>query len=433
MEKKLEEALVQHIGQRALPLNGPDDLDVLVQAIGDRKYVLLGEASHGTSEFYQLRTALTRKLIEQKGFSLIAVEGDWPSCFEVNRFVKRLPQAKATARDVLAGFDRWPSWMWANEEVEELVHWLRGHNEGKSGAEQVGFYGLDLYSLWESLEAIERYLREEGTPEQLALAQQAFACFDAYDREGQNYGVSAAFYGESCQENVVKLLKALHEARARDAAASEEALSAELNALAAVGAEDYYRTMVRHDAESWNIRDRHMAEVLRRLADHHGPDAKIIVWEHNTHIGDARATDMAADGMVNVGQLVREVHGEADSFAIGFGTYRGTVIAASRWGAPLAAMPVPAAQPGSWEALVHRAGARDQILLLSQEDEMLGHEVLGHRAIGVVYRPSYERGNYVPSVMARRYDAFVHVDESHALRPLTIQSAAPEAEAAPQF
>ncbi len=202
---------------------------------------------------------------------------------------------------------------------------------------------------------------------------------------------------------------------------SEAALSAELNALVAVNAEDYYRTMVRHDAESWNVRDRHMVEALRRLADHHGPDAKVIVWEHNTHVGDARATDMLADGMVNVGQLVREAHGEADVFAIGFGTYRGTVIAATSWGAPMATMQVPPAQPGSWEELMHRAGAHDQILLLRKEDPILGHEVLGHRAIGVVYRPAHERGNYVPSLMARRYDAFVHVDESHALHPLTIK------------
>jgi erythromycin esterase-like protein len=418
---KVEDAIVEQIRQQAVQLSTPEDLDVLVEAIGDKKYVLLGEATHGTSEFYKLRMELSRKLIETKGFSFIAVEGDWPSCYEINRYVKQYKDAKPSSREVMETFNRWPTWMWANEEVGELMEWLNQHNANKPMEERVGFYGLDVYSLWESLEEIERYLQEKGTPEQLAQARKAFECFDSYEKEGQNYGVSAAFYGESCKDEVVKLLQALHAKRVRYEEDSEAALSAELNALVAVNAEDYYRTMVRHDADSWNIRDRHMVEALRRLVDHHGPDAKVIVWEHNTHVGDARATDMLADGMVNVGQLVREAQGEADVFAIGFGTYRGTVIAATSWGAPMATMQVPPAQPGSWEELMHRAGAHDQILLLSKEDPILGHEVLGHRAIGVVYRPNHERGNYVPSLMARRYDAFVHVDESHALHPLTIK------------
>ncbi|MDR6881514.1 erythromycin esterase-like protein [Bacillus sp. 3255] len=421
MNTDIHEVIVEQIKQQSVRLESADDLDTLIEAIGDKKYVLLGEASHGTSEFYKLRTELSRKLIQDKGFTFIAVEGDWPSCYEVNRYVKHYKNAKPSARETLESFNRWPTWMWANEEVIELADWLKQHNADKPVNERVGFYGLDVYSLWESLAEIERYLQESGTPEQLDLARRAFACFDAYDEEGQNYGVSAAFYGESCQDEVVKLLQELHAKRVRYDEDSEAALSAELNALVAVNAEDYYRTMVRHDAESWNVRDRHMTEALRRLAEHHGPDAKVIVWEHNTHIGDARATDMLADGMVNVGQLVREAHGEADVFAIGFGTYRGTVLAAKAWGAPVATMQVPAAQPGSWEELMHRAGAYDQILLLRREDPVLGHEVLGHRAIGVVYRPAYERGNYVPSVMAQRYDAFVHVDESHALHPLTIE------------
>jgi erythromycin esterase-like protein len=417
----VEEIIVEQISKDHIRLDSLDDLDVLIDAIGDKKYVLLGEATHGTSEFYKLRMALSRKLIETKGFSFIAVEGDWPSCYEVNRYVKDYKDAKPNVREVLETFNRWPTWMWANEEISELIGWLKQHNTGKPMEQKIGFYGLDVYSLWESLEEIERYLQKSGTPEQLALARKAFECFEPYEKEGQHYGVSAAFYGESCEEEVVKLLGELHANRMKYDEDREAALSAELNALVTVNAEHYYRTMVRHDADSWNIRDRHMASALRRLADFHGPDAKVIVWEHNTHIGDARATDMAEDGMVNVGQLVREAHGEADVFAIGFGTYRGTVIAAKSWGAPMATMQVPAAMPGSWEELLHRAGAHDQILLLRKEDPLLGQEVLGHRAIGVVYRPSYERGNYVPSVMARRYDAFVHVDESHALRPLTIE------------
>ncbi|MFC5447534.1 erythromycin esterase family protein [Paenibacillus aestuarii] len=417
----VQDVIVDQLAKQAIPLRTSDDLDVLLEAIGDKKVVLLGEATHGTSEFYKLRMELSRKLIEQKGFSFIAVEGDWPSCYEINRYVKQYADAKSDAREVLEGFDRWPTWMWANEEVLALIQWLRTHNAALPPERRVGFYGLDVYSLWESLQEIERYLQEHGTPEQLALVREAFECFEPYDKEGQHYGVSAAFYGESCEDDVLKLLAALHEKRMRYEHDREASLSAELNALVAVNAEHYYRIMVRDDVESWNIRDRHMTEVLRRLGEFHGPDAKVIVWAHNTHIGDARATDMADDGMVNVGQLVREAHGEADVFAIGFGTYRGTVIAAKSWGAPMEAMQVPAARKGSWEELLHRAGAQDQILLLNQEDPLLGHEVQRHRAIGVVYRPQYERGNLVPTVMARRYDAFVHIDESTALRPIAIK------------
>ncbi|UJF32161.1 erythromycin esterase family protein [Paenibacillus hexagrammi] len=417
-----EEWIVKQIEEKALPLESAESLNVLIDAVQDKHYVLLGEASHGTSEFYKWRMELSRKLIETKGFQFIAVEGDWPACYEVNRYIKQYPGAKSTAREALEAFDRWPTWMWANEETQELVEWLRQYNTGKPPEQQVGFYGLDVYSLWESIEEIERYLAEKGTPEQLAMAREAFECFESYEREGQYYGVSAAFYGESCKDEVVKLLRELHDKRVRLGSHDREAaLSAELNALTAVHAEDYYRTMVQHDAESWNIRDRHMVSALQRLTDFHGPDAKAIVWAHNTHVGDARATDMLADGMVNVGQLVREAHGEADVLVIGFGTYRGTVIAATSWGAPLATMQVPPAQRGSWEELLHRAGARDRILLLDKEDPMLGHETLGHRAIGVVYRAAYERGNYVPTVVARRYDAFIYIDESHALRPLHIQ------------
>jgi erythromycin esterase-like protein len=416
-----EQAIVEHIRKLAIRLNSKEDLNLLVDAIGDKSYVLLGEASHGTSEFYTIRAELTRRLIETKCFRFIAVEGDWPSCYEVNRYVKLYADALPSSRDVAASFNRWPTWMWANEEMLELIEWLRAYNAKLPETDRVGFYGLDVYSLWESLEEIIHYLEQKGTASELALAHQAFECFEPHGREGQTYGVAAAFLNDTCKDDVVQLLKQLQTKRAKYEKDSEAALNAELNALVAVNAEHYYATMVKHDSESWNIRDRHMAEVLERLVAFHAPGAKAIVWEHNTHIGDARETDMVQDDMVNVGQLVREAHGEADVFAIGFGSYRGTVIAAKAWGAPMLEIPVPPGMPGSWESLMHLAGAYDQILLLDREDPLLGHEPIGHRAIGVVYHPAYERGNYVPSVMARRYDAFVHVDVSHALRPLVLE------------
>jgi erythromycin esterase-like protein len=417
----IEDTIVTHIRKNAVRLNSPENLDFLIDAIGDKRFVLLGEASHGTSEFYTLRMELSRQLIEKKGFSFISVEGDWPSCYEVNRYIKHYDGAKSDIREVMASFNRWPTWMWANEETMKLAEWLKSYNLKKPVQERIGFYGLDMYSLWESMEEILHYLKRNGSNQELEIARRAFECFEPYGKEGQSYGVSAAFLGEGCQDEVVKLLKELQSKHAKYDQDNEATLSAELNALVAVNAERYYRTMVKHDAESWNIRDRHMVEALHRLATFHGPDAKIIVWEHNTHIGDARETDMAADGMVNVGQLLRESYGEDDVFAIGFGTYSGTVIAAESWGAPIKTMQVPPGRRGSWEELMHRAGAHDQILLLDREDPLLGHEMLGHRAIGVVYHPAYERGNYVPSVIARRYDAFVHVDESHALHPLAIE------------
>ncbi|KIL36554.1 protein-L-isoaspartate O-methyltransferase [Cohnella kolymensis] len=408
--------IVAEIRKRAVRLSSDDDLDTIIQAVGDADYVLLGEASHGTSEFYTIRAELSKRLIREKGFSFIAVEGDWPSCYTLNRYIKHYPDSADNVRDALLDFNRWPTWMWANLEIMDFAEWLYEHNQDRADGRQVGFYGLDVYSLWESMSEIVKHLENTGSPE-LETAKKAFSCFEPYSRDPQTYGVSAAFLSESCEDEVVKLLTELQTKRKRADQDSEAALSDELNALVAVNAERYYRAMVRGGPESWNIRDRHMGEALNRITTFHGTGAKAIVWEHNTHIGDARATDMAADGMVNVGQLVREEQGAHRVFAVGFGTHRGTVIAATEWGGEIREMPVPEAVSDSWEDLLHREGAHDKILVFDRKsDEFL--DTLGHRAIGVVYHPQYERGNYVPSIPAMRYDAFVYVDESKALAPL---------------
>ncbi|WP_245954516.1 erythromycin esterase family protein [Paenibacillus flagellatus] len=421
------EPIVDRIRRDSFRLNGPDDLDRIVEAAGNAKYVLLGEASHGTSEFYTLRTELTKKLVERKGFRFVAVEGDFPSCQAVNRYVK----GASGKPDWLASFDRWPTWMWANREIVALAEWMRGFNEARgfagasspSGTGDVGFYGIDVYSLWESMEETIRHLESTGAPE-AELARRAFSCFEPHLRDGQSYGVAAAFFSETCEDEVVKLLAALRTKRAAAENGDEGALGAEINALVAVDAERYYRSMVRGGEESWNIRDRHMVEALERIAAFYGPDAKAIVWEHNTHIGDARATDMADEGMVNVGQLLRERHGERDVFAVGFGTYEGTVIAARAWGAPIETMRVPPGVPGSWEHCMHLAGAWDKAIVFGG-DQPEFERPIPHRAIGVVYAPERERyGNYVPSVMADRYDAFVHVETTRALQPLEAEPAA---------
>ncbi|WP_336773456.1 erythromycin esterase family protein [Paenibacillus sp. MMO-58] len=410
------ESVVEKIKEYSIPLKSAGDLDPLIQAIGDADFVLLGEASHGTSEFYTWRTELSKRLIAEKGFSFIAVEGDWPSCYTLNRYVKQYNGAAPNPREALRDYNRWPTWMWANEEILQLTEWLHDYNRSQPLETKIGFYGIDVYSLWESMDEILKHLEKTGSPE-LDTARKAFACFDPYNREPQNYGVSAAFLSESCEEEVVQLLKDLQSKRQQSDIRDEALLSDELNALVAVNAERYYQSMVRGGPESWNVRDQHMVEALDSIKAFHGQGAKAIVWEHNTHIGDARATDMLEDGMVNVGQLVREKYGEDRVYAIGFGTHRGTVIASDQWGGEIKTMAVPEARKDSWEDLMHRAGAFDKFLLFNKQDFFIS-EPIGHRAIGVVYNPRRERGNYVPSVLPHRYNAFIHIEESHALSPL---------------
>ncbi len=417
------QAIIERIERSAVAIRGEDEYASLADAAAGARFVLLGEASHGTSEFYTGRAAITKRLIESHDVRFVAVEGDWPSCMALNRYIKRAPGAPATVREAMQAFDRWPTWMWANEEIAELVQWLRNFNDRlPEGEAKVGFYGIDVYSLWESLDEIIGYLEKKGSPA-LEQAKRAFACFEAHQRDEQSYAVSAGLYGEDCEDDVAALLAKVRRDRHAapvDPSDAEAALSAEVNALVGVNAEAYYRTMIHGDAESWNVRDRHMVDALDLVASFYGPAAKGVVWEHNTHIGDARATDMAREGMVNVGQLVREKYGETDVFAIGFGTYRGTVVAGSSWGAPLEIMTVPPGVEDSWERLLHDAGAFDKYVLLRDDPEPF-RVTIPHRAIGVVYDPRRERfGNYVPSVIADRYDAFVFYDESKALRPLEL-------------
>jgi erythromycin esterase-like protein len=302
-EAPATEDLIDQIRARERPLAGPDDLDPLLDRIGEARLVLLGEASHGTAEYYNWRAVLSRRLILEKGFSFLAVEGDWPACDLVDRFVKGFEDAGADAREALQAFDRWPTWMWANEEVAELADWLRGHNRSRPEADRVGFYGLDVYSLWDSLYAVLGYLRRVD-PQALDAARRAFRCFEPYGEDVQEYArATTGLVPESCEDEVVELLAQMRrKAPAYREDSREAAFRAEQNALVVKDAEAYYRAMIRGSAESWNIRDRHMTETLERLLRHHGPGTRAIVWEHNTHIGDARFTDMAEDGMVNVGQ-----------------------------------------------------------------------------------------------------------------------------------
>ncbi len=412
--------LVEAARQIAHPMEVSDDLDALVEQIGDAHFVFLGEASHGTSDFYKWRGLLSQRLIREKGFNFIAVEGDWPDCYRINHYVKGYPNAEESAYQVLKAFERWPTWMWANWEVVALVEWMR-HFNAQSGR-RVGFYGLDVYSLFESMQAIVGYL-EKKDPELAKVARQAYRCFEPYSEDPQAYAWSTRMVPETCEDEVVDLLREMSGRVVHYDGDPEAGFNAEQNALVMVDAERYYRAMVRSDQNSWNVRDIHMADTLDRLLQWHGSGAKAIVWAHNTHVGDARYTDMASAGMVNIGQLARERKGEDDVRLIGFGTHHGTVIAGKEWDAPMEVMGVPDAVETSWEDILHQIGQTAFYMPLRDKrgDKQFAAQ-RGNRAIGVVYNTEFERnGNYVPTQQPYRYDAFAFIDETQALHPLHIQ------------
>jgi erythromycin esterase len=421
-EPNSAEELAEDIRSISRPLDNSEDLEPLMQRIGNARYVLLGEASHGTAEYYDWRRRISQRLIREKEFSFIAVEGDWPDCYRVNRYVKGRPDSGKGAREVLYEFHRWPTWMWANDEVVDLAEWLRKHNDGLPEDRKVGFYGLDVYSLWESMEAVVEYLQNVD-PSAVDAARRAFECFEPFNYDPQEYARATVWVPVSCEEDVVGLLQELRrKAPVYQYDGGDEFFNAEQNSLVAKNAEKYYRTMVRGDSASWNIRDGHMVETLNRLVARHGPNCKAIVWEHNTHIGDARYTDMVGEGMFNVGQVVREQHADEGVVLLGFSSYRGTVIAGDYWGAAMRKMPVPPGRAGSWEEVLHEAIGADSLLIFDPKAEAQDLlEPRGHRAIGVVYRPDVEAyGNYVPTILPRRYDALAYFEESHALHPLHV-------------
>ncbi len=413
--------VIEAIKQGSYPLESKADLDPLFDRIADARIVMLGESSHGTHEYYQWRTNITRKLVEEKGFNFIAVEGDWPDCYRLNRYVKGYDTDNKGIFDVLHSFDRWPTWMWANREIMALAGWMQQHNKKLSANNKVGFYGLDVYSLWESMSSIMQYLKKTD-PAALKVAEEAFHCFEPYKKdEGHSYARATLLVPEACQQEVVQLLKEIQTKLPQYNTDHENVFSTEQNALVTVNAEKYYRAMIMGGPHSWNVRDRHMADTLERLLKFHGNNSKAVVWAHNTHIGDARATDMADEGMINIGELARTQHHEKGVVLVGFGSYKGTVTAGRNWGAPMQTMTMPEAMDGSWEYFLHKASAKNKLLLMDdfiRNDSMMENHI-GHRAIGVVYHPQYEKyGNYVPTILPLRYDAFIYLEETSALFPV---------------
>ena len=417
------EAIVDQIRKHTVKLDTAADLDPLMERIGDSQYVLLGEASHGTHDYYTWRTHITKRLIAEKNFSFVAVEGDWPDCYKLNRYIKGYPGSGADAKTVLQSFDRWPTWMWANWEVVALAEWMHKHNKLLPSNKKVGFYGLDVYSLWESMDAIMNYL-EKTDPMALKTAKKALNCFAPYiGQEGSMYGYASYMIDSSCEREVVDLLSEIIRKLPMYNTDHETVFSTEQNAFVAVNAERYYRTMIKDGAGSWNIRDNHMFDTLNRLVEFYGANSKVIVWEHNSHIGDARATDMRKDGFINVGQLVKEQHENKGVVRIGFGSYEGTVVAGRQWGGKMEKMKIPPAKKGSLEYLLHEIGSPNQLLLTENLKNIAAFsKPIDHRAIGVVYDPVHEKdGTYVPSYMTQRYEAFIFIDRSEALHPLHIK------------
>lgn len=414
-----------NITAHAQPLSGEAaDYDRLLDEIGNARLVLIGEGSHGTEEFYRERATITRRLIEERGFDAVAAEADWPDAFRINRYVRGTSDDR-TPLDALDDFTRFPQWMWRNTVVLDFMGWLRNYNDAHP-TRKAGFYGLDLYSLNASIRAVITYL-DKVDPAAADRARQRYSCFDHFGEDSQAYGMATGLgTAEPCEDDVVDQLVELHvragELAMRDGkVAEDEFFSAQQNARLAKNAEAYYRSMFRGRVSSWNLRDTHMADTLDALSDfltrRNNAPAKIVVWAHNSHLGDARATEMGDAGELNLGQLARERHPN-DAFLIGQTTYTGTVTAASNWDEPAERKHVRPGLPGSYEALFHDFPHDAFLLSMREAGGMLRSDRL-ERAIGVIYRPETERmSHYFGARLADQFDAVIHWDETTALTPL---------------
>ncbi|HEX8938469.1 MAG TPA: erythromycin esterase family protein [Sphingomicrobium sp.] len=417
------EALPRLIADTAEPLPdiGDRTFGEFFDRYGDARVVLLGEASHGTSEFYRARAAISRQLIEQHGFNIVAVEGDWPDCATIDRYVRHRQWREGELR----AFERFPTWMWRNREFDAFVRWLRRHNESRPYEQMAGFYGLDLYNLSASMQAVTDFLERED-PELARLAHRRYGCLEPWAEEPQLYGRSALLEGYArCEVGVVQMLKDLLQKRIDCLAEDcDEWLDARANARLVKDAEAYYRVMYHGSAESWNLRDTHMFETLNMILDAKASNSKAIVWAHNSHIGNAAYTEMGQRrDELNIGQLVKEKfrHGAR---LIGFGTHTGTVAAADDWDQPMQVKRVRPSLPDSYERMAHDSEIPSFLLDLREgkRDERLAAELMEprlERFIGVIYRPETERwSHYSQAILPRQFDAYVWFDETEAVNPL---------------
>lgn len=422
--------LARAISRASRPLSDWSvDLEPLLELTPRAKVVLIGEATHGTREFYRIRAELTKRLVLEQGFVAVAAEADWPDSYRLNRYVRGLG-ADESAERALADFERFPSWMWRNTEVVRFAEWLRGVNGARPARERVGFYGLDLYSLHASMAAVLDYLAG-ADPAAARRARERYACFDHFGTEPESYAYAAKLgLSETCEREVLEQLVELQKQReamlrSDGFAAEDEFFHAEQNARVVKNAEEYYRSMFGGRVSSWNLRDTHMADTLDALLAHLARSfdrPKVVVWAHNSHVGDARATQLGEEGEIDVGQLARERHPE-QTVLVGFTTYTGSVTAASDWGAPAERKRVNPGLPNGYEELFHRVGSPAFLLRMRDVDDpdLLAalEEPRLERAIGVVYKPETERrSHYFHVQLPSQFDVVIHVDRTHALEPL---------------
>jgi protein-L-isoaspartate(D-aspartate) O-methyltransferase len=418
--------LPELIGACAEPFTTIDDADIAptINRIGDARVVLLGEATHGTSEFYRMRARITQQLIENRGFNFVAVEADWPDAARVDHYVRHFdaPPSAWTA------FARFPTWMWRNEDVGAFVDWLHDRNERHDASDRVGFYGLDLYSLFASIEAVLGYL-DDVDPAAAEAAREHYGCLTPWQADPATYG-HAALTGHyrQCEAQVVKMLSELLSKRAEyDVRDGERYFDAVRNARLVQNAERYYRAIYYGAAASWNLRDGHMFETLEQLLEWHGPQSKAVIWAHNSHLGDATYTEMAARGEHNLGQLCREQFKDR-AYLVGFGTHAGRVAAASRWGGEMKLMNIRASHPNSYEQLCHASGITNFFLPLKHPGQpnvelirRLSEQRL-ERAIGVIYRPDSElASHYFRATLPRQFDEYIWIDTTSPVSPLDTQ------------
>ncbi|MBD3345399.1 MAG: erythromycin esterase family protein [Chitinivibrionales bacterium] len=417
------------INREALPFIGvTGDYDEILAQAHSSRYVLIGEASHGTHEFYRIRAELTARLIAEHGFNAVAVEADWPDAYRVNRYVKHRSD-DLEAIDSLQDFKRFPAWMWRNIDVVDFIGFLREYNRGKPPYEMAGFYGLDLYSLYGSIDSVIRYL-DQVDPDAAEKARKRYSCFEQYGREEESYGMAMSYVSENCREEALRQLQDLQrqslEYISRNGLiAEDEQFFAEQSAKVALNSEGYFRAMFGGRVSTWNMRDRHMMEIAEALTDHirKRREPKMVIWAHNSHIGDSRATEMSSRGQINIGQLMRERYGNR-SLSIGFTTHTGTVSAASRWGGLVQRKTISPSLQESYENILHRAEYNSFALLLKQGNEKLREALMRsrlERAIGVIYMPETERvSHYFEVTLPQQFDMVIHIDNTHALEPLEL-------------
>lgn len=410
----------QDFKENAIPLDTDASLDLLIANAGDKKLVLLGEASHGTHEYYYWRDRISRRLISEHQFNFIAVEGDFASLYKLNEYVKNKPGAASSAQEVLEELERWPVWMWSNEETVALAEWLRTYNDGLPEADKIGFYGMDVYDEWESKREVLRLLESQDEAVQKYIQSQ-YDCFHPYKGFSWEYARAVNLGRPDCATATKNVIDFIRNNRQQfEQLSDDEYFYLLQNAAVVHNAEAFYRESVTlQGPESWNSRVFHMHATVNDLLTLYGENAKGIVWAHNTHVGDAAYTSMRNTGEKNIGQLSREKWGAENVFLVGLTTYKGTVMAGREWGAPMQKMNIPKAIKGSVEAAMNKTGLPTFYVLFSEEDRKEKNlKVMGHRAVGVVYNPRNDRRQFVPSLVSLRYDALLFFAETNALKVL---------------